>query len=289
MGRIASIAGAFCALALAWLAPAPAGGAHLFVSHFGNDTTGTGTPFAPFATLQRAVDLANSGDVIQLELGGNYGAATIDNKSLTIVSNHGGGIFEPGGPALTFNSGSGNDTLTLRGLTIDQAGSANNGIMFNSGRKLNVLDTTIQNGSGGSSGIFFRPNTNAELNLRNTTINEFGTAGGGSAIRIEPRNGADVISAMYASLLSNSRTGIRSVAGAGSNVNVLVRDMDIVGGATGISSSGPGSVVRVRDSAISNNQFGLTSQNGGQILTGGFNSVVANTANENFTGTYSVK
>jgi hypothetical protein len=282
MGRIAPVAGAFCALALAWLAPAPAGGAHLFVSHFGNDRTGTGTPFAPFATLQKAVDAATDGDTIQLELGGNYGPALINNKSLTIVSFHGGGIFEPGGTALTFNGGPNNE-LTLRGLTIDQAGSANTGIMFNSGRKLNVYDNVIQNGTGAASGIFFRPNSNSEINLLNNVINGFGTAGAGSGIRIEPRNGADVVGAMYKSLLSNNRTGIRSVAGAGS-VSLTSSGGNITGGGTGILSSGPGSQIVVNDSTITNNSIGVQSQNSGQIRTRGNNTLFGNASNGTFTG-----
>jgi hypothetical protein len=287
MARIASITGAFYVVAFAWLAPVPAGAAQLFVSQFGNDS-GNGTAFQPLLTLQAAINAANDGDVIQLEMGGNYGPGVINNKTLSIISFDGGGIFEPGGTALTFNSGNGSDTLTLRGLMIDQGGSNNHGIVFNSGRKLDISNTTIQNGRGPRVAVFHRPNSNSEVNIRNTTINEFGTSGIGGAVRIEPRNGADVKGTFSNNTFNNSSTGIASTAGSGGTVDLFVIDNVIAGGGTGISSSGVDSRVRIRNSTITGNSAGLQSQSSGQILTGGFNTVVNNSLNDP-TGTYAVK
>jgi len=268
------------------LACGQASAAHLFVSPFGNDGTGTGSANAPFLTLQGAVNDAQSGDVIQLEMGGNYGGAVINNKTLTILSTEGGGVIEPGVGGIVFNGAGGNDILTIRGLTIDQAGSANNGIVFNSGRKLNVFDSFIQNGSGAASGIFFQPNDAvSELNVRNTVISEFGTSGVGAGIRIAPRAGGDVDVAIEDVAAYNSRTGISSTAGAGSFIDALYKNLLASGGGIGVSSAGAGSTVRLADSTIANNATGLSHPGTAKLISVGGNAVRQNTVNGTFTAT----
>jgi hypothetical protein len=283
MGRIASVAGAFCVLAFAWLAPIPAEGAVIYVTALGNDTTGDGSVENPFATLVKAESVANTGDTV-LVGAGDVGPVVINNKNLSIISLTGGGIFNPGTHAITFNGGA-NRELTVRGLTIDQGGSANSGILFNSGRKLNVFDTTIQNGSGNWGGITFRSTTASELNVRNNTINGFGTSGNGGAISILPRNGADVTGRISDSFLSNSRFGVRVFPGDGSTANLLISNTTITGGTTGISASGVGSQVVVNESAITHNALGVQALNSAQIRTRVNNTMFGNAIDGTFTGT----
>lgn len=258
---------------------------HLFVSPFGNDA-GNGSAFAPFLTLQGAINAAQSGDVIQLERGGNYGGGIINNKSLTILSTEGGGVIEPGAAGIIFNGVGNDDILTIRGLTIDQGGSVNNGIIFNSGRKLNVFDTVIQNGSGGASGIFFQPNDPfAEINVLDSIIAQFGTSGSSAGIRIAPRAGGDVDVSIEGLSAYNNRVGISSTAGAGSVIDALYDELLASGGGVGVSSVGAGSTVRVRNSTITNNTTGLSHPGTAKLISVGGNTVRQNTTNGTFTAT----
>lgn len=274
------------ALTMLLLACTQASAGHLFVSPLGNDG-GNGTAFAPFLTLQGAVAGAQSGDVIQLEMGGNYGGAVINDKTLTIISTQDGGVMEPGVAGIIFNGVGNNDVLTVQGLRIDQAGSANNGIIFNSGRKLNVIDTVIQNGSGGSSGIFFQPNDAfAEINILDSIIAEFGTTGSSAGIRISPRSGGDVDALLEDVTAINNRVGVSVTAGTNSVVDVFLDDVDLSGGGTGILSTGAGSTVRVANSVITNNTvLGLSHPGTAKLISVGGNVVRANTANGGFTAT----
>jgi hypothetical protein len=274
MNRIAPVVSAFCVLAFSWLTPVPAQGARVwYVAAFGNDATGDGSLIDPFLTLQKAHDVASSGDTIQADKG-NF-ARVVITKSLTLVSNEIAAIVDPGNHAITFNGGT-NGELTVRGFTIDQGGAAKSGILVNSGRKLNVFDTTIQNGSGNWGGITFRPTTASEINVTNTTINGFGTSGNGGAVSIAPRNGADVTGTISNSSLSNSRFGVRVFSGDGSATNLLISNSTITGGTTGISASGVGSQIVVNDSRITHNGLGVEAQNGAQIRTRGNNTNFGN-------------
>jgi len=283
MSRFSRKSGIAAVLAIILFAADPASAAHLFVSHFGSDTTGNGSPSAPFRTLQAAVDAANDGDVIQLEQGGNFGQVTIDNKSLTIMSTNRGGVFSPSGPAIVFN-GDADDVLTLIGLTIAMGYSPFNAIVFNAGLKLVMLDMLIQ--QGGGYGLLFRPTTLAELIIRQAIISEFGGAG----IWIKPRNGADVIGAIINATILNSLVGLSILAAAGSSIDLAMDPSYIGGGTDGVVASGAGARVRIKDSVIANNSGrGLKHPDNGQIISLGGNSVVANGTNGNFTSTVSPK
>jgi hypothetical protein len=284
MPRIAPVVSALCVLAFAWLAPAPAEGAIIFVSGLGNDTTGDGSQSNPFKTLQKAADEANSDDTIIVGAPGTVGPVVINNKTLSIIAVTGAGIFSPGTHAITFNGGA-NRELTLRGLTIDQGGDPFSGILFNSGRKMNVFDTTIQNGSGNWGGITFRSNTASELNVRNNTINGFGTSGAGSGINIAPRNGADVTGTVSDSTLSNNRSGVRVFSGTGVTANLIISNNIITGGGTGISASGVGSQIVVDQSTITHNALGVQAQDSAQIRTRVNNTMFGNAIDGTFTGT----
>lgn len=58
----------------------------IFVATTGNNTSGQGTLNAPFATLRKAVDVANPGDVIILRGGTYNGGITISDPNITIKS-----------------------------------------------------------------------------------------------------------------------------------------------------------------------------------------------------------
>ncbi len=275
MRKIARFAGAVSALAASWLVTSPAAAEHLFVSPFGNDDTGNGTPSAPLETLQGAIDFAGPGSAfIQLEMGGNYGPGVVGpGQNLTIFSTQGGGVFDPDGPGILVN-GDGSTIVTLDGVTI---GGATIGVQFNSGHKLNVRNTTIQDISGGGSGILFRPNINAELNVGNTVITNTGDTGDASGIRIDPRAGADVTGVLDNVTLQNNRAGLVLDAGSGVFLDIAVADSTISGNSIGLQARGAGSELRVRETIVIGNGTGLHRPNGGKIESLEGNSVTGNT------------
>jgi hypothetical protein len=283
MGRIASIAGALFALAAAWPAQVSAMATIQHVEARGSDASGDGSLNNPFRTLAKAVSAAQSGDIIQLGKG-EFGPAVITNKSLTIISAESGSIVDPGSTAITFNGGA-NRELTLRGLTIDQGGTANSGIRFNSGRKLLASDLDIRNGTGGAFGVDFRPTDSSEIILQNIKINGFGTSGAGSGINIAPRS-ANVTGTLVDGILSNNRTGVRVFSGNGSTANVVIDGYNITGGTTGISASGPGSQIVINESVITHNALGVEAQNSAQIRTRVNNTNFGNALPGTPTGTW---
>src|ERR1700728_3231297 len=108
-----------------------AGLTRTFVSSTGVDTNPctTAAPCATFAKAYTAV--APSGIVAALDPG-KYGALTITGP-VTIDGNGWAAITAASNSnGITINAQS-NDKITLKGLAIDGVGTANNGILFNTG------------------------------------------------------------------------------------------------------------------------------------------------------------
>ncbi len=157
-------------LALLSLALSPGQAASLnraWVSGHGTDAAGCGAPASPCRTFQYVHDniIAAGGEIDVLDPAG-YGAVTI-SKALSIVNDGVGtaGVQAPvpQGNAITINAGP-NDVVTLRGLDIEGSGNgttSSNGIVFNSGGGLTVVDCVIRNFTGDTvvfgSGVLIRP------------------------------------------------------------------------------------------------------------------------------------
>src|SRR5579884_2819618 len=137
----------FTATALASLllalspAEAAGGAARAWVSGHGTDAAGCGAPTNPCRTFQYVHDniIAAGGEIDVLDPAG-YGAVTI-TKAVSIVNDGVGtaGVQAASGNAITINAGA-SDLVTLRGLNIDGLGTGANGIVFNSGGSLSVVE-----------------------------------------------------------------------------------------------------------------------------------------------------
>jgi hypothetical protein len=130
-----------------------------FVSGTGNDMNPC-TRAAPCRTFTQAISQTSAGgEVVVLDSAG-YGPFTI-TKAITINAPPGvyAGISVFSGDGIDINAG-GTDFVILRGLTVNNQGSVESGIVFNSGARLHV-ENCIVNGffQGGigrfSSGIGF--------------------------------------------------------------------------------------------------------------------------------------
>jgi hypothetical protein len=121
-----------------------------FVSGLGNDGNPC-TRTAPCRTFAQAVSQTNSsGEAYVLDSAG-YAAFTI-TKPISIVAPPGvqAGISVFSGDGITINAGA-SDTVILRGLTVNNQGSAGNGVVFNTGLKLHVEGCVINGFSSNPS------------------------------------------------------------------------------------------------------------------------------------------
>src|SRR6516164_1494405 len=168
------------AISIAASLPAQAQRARVFVSVNGNDSNPC-TALSPCRTFQAAHDAVQAGGEIDVLDTGGYGPLNI-TKSISIV-NPGGVVASiatgPGQSAITLNAQP-NDTIALRGLTLDGTGLGSVGITFNSGGNMDVADCVVRRYS--TNGILFAPNSTSSLNVTNSQFNGNGNAG----IQISP-------------------------------------------------------------------------------------------------------
>jgi hypothetical protein len=278
------------------LSPIPASAAATtYVSAFGNDSADCLTPFTPCATFAKAITVTNAKGVIRVMAPGFYGPVLID-KSLSIIAEDvNGGIYNgsvgsgaTGMGAIVVNAGA-SDVVTLRGIMIDQAGTAKQGITFTKGAALHIKNCLIRGSTlNGAAGI--RVTTgNAELHVSDCTVSEFW-----HGIMLKPVAGTlhAVINRM--SIEKTTSDGIQAMASGGSvfgtvrdstisgaggvgiiakqvgdsgNAALLVERTSSSGNANGIRAQGGNAIVRIGETLVTRNGTGLATSNGGEILS----------------------
>jgi hypothetical protein len=151
--------------------PAWASASRTFVSGVGTDT-GSCPLAAPCRTFAYALtQTASNGEIIVLSSAG-YGAVTINQAVSIINTSNFAGVTVASGNGITINAGS-NDSVTLRGLTVDGGGAGSNGIVFSAGGKLTIDQCDVMNFVGSSftgNGILMQPTSgNSNIIITNTT------------------------------------------------------------------------------------------------------------------------
>ncbi len=238
---------------------------------------------APCKTFAGAISkTAAKGEISVLDPGG-FGAVTI-TKSITIVADGDlGSILASGTNGIVVNAAA-TDTVVLRGLHIEGAGTGLNGIRFIAGGALLVENCTIRGFT--QRGIDFQPSGAAQLYVRNTSI--FGAGGGG--IFVKPSGAGSVNGSIDGSQIGRSSFGVHvegvaniavsnTVATANSSngfeaLNTsgavglsISRSSSISNGVGGVLADGAGTIVRITDSTIFANVTGLAVANSGQIIS----------------------
>jgi hypothetical protein len=162
-GMIALLVASSSALALS---------SRTFVSGTGSDAGGCAlaTPCRTFAYA--LTQTAPSGEIIVLSSAG-YGPVTITQAVSIINTSNFAGVTVASGNGITINAGA-NDSVVLRGLTVDGAGTGSNGIVFNSGGKLTIDQCNLMNFVGSppstGNGILMQPTSgNHNIVIANTT------------------------------------------------------------------------------------------------------------------------
>jgi hypothetical protein len=146
-------------------APAQAGPNRTFVSGTGTDS-GTCARTAPCRTFAFALTVTNAGG--EIDVLDAYGTVTIA-KALGIV-NDGVGVAAIGassGNGITINAGA-NDSIHLRGLTIEGLGTGSNGITLNMGANLAIENCVIRGFA--NAGINISPTTSSSFSVSNTIV-----------------------------------------------------------------------------------------------------------------------
>ena len=168
------------------LVPAPAQArARVFVASYGNDSNPC-TFGSPCRNFQQAVNVVDAGGEVTAIDSAGFGPINI-NKAVTVTSPDGveaGIVPAAGGNAITINAGS-SEAIGLRGLTINGAGVALNGVVFNTGGTLTIQNCVVRNLTG--QGINFVPITGiSSLSVTYTYVGN----NGGYGILVQPSGSA---------------------------------------------------------------------------------------------------
>jgi hypothetical protein len=161
-----SLAAAAVTALMVACSPALASVSRTFVSGAGTDT-GTCPLTAPCRTFAYALtQTVSNGEIIVLSSAG-YGAVTITQAVSIINTSNYAGVTVASGNGITINAGT-NDSVVLRGISVDGGGTGSNGIVFNSGGKLTIDQCDALNFT--TNGIFMQPTSgNHTIVITNTT------------------------------------------------------------------------------------------------------------------------
>jgi len=270
------------------LSPAHALSNRAWVSGHGSDSAGCGSPGAPCRTLQYVHDnvIAAGGEIDILDPAG-YGAVTI-SKAVSIVNDGVGaaGVQAASGNAITINAGA-SDVVTLRGLDIDGLGTGDNGIVFNSGAGLTVVNCVVRHFAGGGqttgNGILIQPSGAIGFLISNVVASDNGWTG----IYYGPPSGSSARAGVIDRVTAvNNSKGIW-VAPLSGAATVALSNSVMNNNGVGIEAT-PGSTVSIDSSTMSNNDIGLDAYGSAIVLLGrsaitANNAGIQNTANTVYT------
>ncbi|MDB5602024.1 MAG: hypothetical protein JWN71_4068 [Xanthobacteraceae bacterium] len=297
------------AIACLFGSPAYAQATRTWVSGVGDDANPCSRT-APCKTFAGAISKTAAGGEISVLDPGGFGAVTV-TKSISIVSDYSGeaGILASGTNGVTINAAA-TDVVTLRGLTIDGAGTGLIGINYIQAGAVHVQNSVIKNfRSGSAMGIRLAPNagTAGELYVDNTVIQDCGNSAANGGVVIAPNTTGSARAIFNFARLENNSSGLianqvgvtgkifvafnESTAGGSPNAGVTVITQAGSGGtnltlnrsasvhnATGAVSDGPLSFIIISNSIFIGNSTGISAINSGQILSPGnnlFGSLVA--------------
>lgn len=257
-----------------------------WVSGVGNDVNSC-TRTAPCRTLTAALFRTAAGGEIAVLDPGDFGTVTI-NKAITIDGGGIGGSTLASVNGIIVNAGA-NDTVRLRNLSINGAGSGINGIRYLAGKTLHVEKVTIQGFTGNGIDLNLDMNT-GNLTVKDSYINNCGIAGvrmqvsTGTAtasidnVRLQScQFGLDVFSgtATISNSVVSQNTSIGIVAETTSTINV--ENTIISDNATGVSAFSGTATIRLSRSSLFNNGAGISIAPGTTVATFQNNRLAGNT------------
>lgn len=242
---------------------------------------------APCKTISGAISKTAAGGEISLLDPGGFGGVTI-TKSITINGMGTlGSMLVSGTNGIIVNAGQ-DDIVSIIGMNITGATYGQpglNGIIFNTGKHLNIEDCKI---AKFNTGINVNLSTNGTITVKNTTIlnnqNSNGiilnsTAGSvaasfdhvylqGSATGLTASN--NVKCTISNSIISNNTTGINN----GVNCIINTENCMVNNNTNGIMQTDASAVIRLSNTSILDNVSGIST--GGTVLSSGNNRIFGN-------------
>jgi hypothetical protein len=255
-----------------------------FVSGHGTDS-GACTVSAPCRTFAFAITQTASGGEITVLDSAGYGPVTI-TQSVTITSPGGveAGITAPSGQPAIVVTGVSNVKVTLRGLSLLGVGAASDGIVYNNGGRIEIVDCTINGFT--HDGIYMPVGASGNGNTTNTIFisNTTASNNGSSGIEIAPSTDFDVRGAIDGvAVNANGASGI--LINGTNSTNFGFIDIAISNaiadsnGGDGFTVEGIGNLkVEIKNSTGSNNL------NNGLDVSGAIVGISANSFVVNSTG-----
>jgi len=262
--------------------------AETWVSGTGSDA-GTCPRTAPCRTFQFAHDQTNNNGALNVLTSGNFGPLTI-TKPISIVSEGVEAVINTGAGAGIIVQAGAAAVVSLRGLTIDLRGTANDGIFFVSGAALHVQDSIVRRAVIGirfapasgnnelhvadsivtdtsSFGIFVNPTEvgNVEAVLNRVRVENAGSNG----INFSRGEIAGSITATVSDSVTagNVGSGLIAFGGGSGTTNVMADGIASVNNGTGLRAVGASTTIRIGDSTVTGNTTGLPTATSGSILS----------------------
>lgn len=278
------------------IAPAAAGPLSVAVSRNGANSASCGSVASPCRTLQYAHNLVDPGGKIDILDSAEYGSLSISKSVSVVYAGRGVALVTPsaaGKNAILVNA-TPSDTVSLRGLTIDGAGTGLNGVLFNAGARIEMVDCAVYNFT--NFGVHIAaPNGNFSI-VRTSIANNavygvrafangatvkgdadelrlYGNGAGG--LLLETAGGGTVEATVSNSVSSGHRTAPGAAFRAnGLNARITLRESIAMDNAAGVSATN-GGLVRISRMILSGNDAAAI-KTGGLIETFGDNIIARN-------------
>ncbi len=262
------------ALSLALPTAASAQATRTYVSGVGNDVNPCSRT-APCKTFAGAYSkTAEKGEINVLDPGG-YGAVTLF-KSITIDGHgHIAGVLTSAASGITVNADA-TDKVTLRDLRFNGLGTATNGVRVIKAGTVRIQDSRI---IGFVDGVLVEPQTapKTRVYIRDTSIH----LNRGYGVRLEPREAGEAHVTLTRVDIEDNFNGVNANGFyQPANVNIFHSSIANNGGdggtGYGLQSTGAMGIIRIGDTDVINNTFGLRTSSSGQIRSFGDNYVEGN-------------
>jgi hypothetical protein len=203
------------------IAPVQAQVNRTFVSAAGSDSNNCANVLTPCRHFAAAYAVtAPSGEIFVLDPA-NYGSLTITHA--VSIEGHGWASIAPpnGGNAITINAGS-SDSISIHGVSINGTGATGvtNGIVFNSGYKLAVIDCLISNFT--LNGIFVNVTATTTVLVSNTAVSD--TPGG---VVLQTSGNGAIIATIKHSTFDNNSDSVEMINNGSHYMTVVISNSDI--------------------------------------------------------------
>jgi hypothetical protein len=238
-----------------------------FVSTAGSDSNPCSLAL-PCRHFSAAVAATSPGGEVDALDAGAYGSFTI-SQAITIDGQGWSYVAPPNnGNAITINAGTGN--VTIRGVSLNGVGTSNtNGIVFNSGSGLAVINCVVQNFTG--DGVAIQPASGTTTAIISNT---YSLSNGGNGIVIHPTGSAGVhFSIDQTTASKNNSSGIDVDAStSNNNANGTITnshaDYNGANGIAGIGHSGFFNIyIHVKNTFAVGNNIGVSALNIGTAVS----------------------